>query len=110
MSVSFNAYNCTNIFKTKHQISRYILTLCDLLELERKSPSIIRKFDYNSNTGYYYYQYTNTANINGYAIENENKLYMDIMSYTKFDPQLISNFTMDLLKAKDMEHKTNIRY
>ena len=110
ISASFNVYNCANILKSRQQVSRYVIVLCDLLELERKSPCINKKFDYNGNTGFYYHQYTPTSNINGYAIESENKLYMDIMSYTKFDPQLVSNFTMDLLKAKDVEHKSNIRY
>lgn len=111
MSTTFNVYNCSPlILQSKPHIKRYVLTLCDLIDMKRYGPCKIVKFGTGDKEGFSFFQLIETSNISGHIAEKNGTLYVDIFSCKKYLPQMVSNFTMDFFKAKDVEFKTTTRY
>ena len=76
---SINAYGCDiNIMTSKSSLKKYVIKLCDLIDMKKYGKCHIIKFGTGNKEGYSLFQMIETSNIAGHFANEDKKLYIDI--------------------------------
>ncbi len=82
-------------------IKRYVIELCDLIEMKRfGEPKIVHFGEDERVAGYSLVQLIETSLISGHFANESNRVYMDIFSCKYYEPDDVIRFTMDFFKGK----------
>ncbi len=96
-----NLYDCDpERIRSAEVIRRYVIELCDLIEMKRFGEPIIVDFGEDPRvSGYSLVQLIETSNITGHFANQSNAAYIDIFSCKKFDPEKAAAFTIETFCA-----------
>ncbi len=97
-----NLYQCDpDLIKSYEAIEKFVIDLCDLIEMRRFGDPIIVDFgDDPSVAGYSMLQLIETSNLTGHFANQSGAAYLDIFSCKKFDPQTAVDFCIKTFKAE----------
>lgn len=97
-----NLYECDpQVIQSEEAIKRFIVELCDLVEMRRFGDPVVINFgDDPRVTGYSMFQLIETSNIAGHFANRWDSAYLDIFSCKAYDPQLAAEFCVSTFKAK----------
>lgn len=100
-------YGCDQeLIKSFTDIKRFVVELCDLIDMKRYGEAMIERFA----TGYYegvsLLQFIETSSITAHFDERENRAFLDIFSCKYFDTKEAVDFCQKFFKAKD--HKVQV--
>ncbi len=97
-----NLYQCDpDLIKSYQVIEKFVIDLCDIIEMRRfGDPTIVNFGDNPDVTGYSLVQLIETSNICGHFANKWRSVYLDIFSCKKFNPQVAANFCVETFKAK----------
>jgi len=99
-----------NKIRSKDEIKRYVLELCDLINMKRYGPTVVTYFGSNAQVeGYSMMQFIETSMISGHFANCSNSLYIDIFSCSPYDPKKVANFTRDFFEGKDFSYSVLLR-
>ncbi len=103
-------YGCDpHKIKDPAEIERYVVELCDLIDMKRYGKAMIERFA----TGYYegvsLLQFIETSSVTAHFDEQENRAFIDIFSCKPFDTEQAANFSKDFFKARSSNLRTLIR-
>ncbi len=94
--------NCDpNLIRSKETIERFIVELCNLIEMKRfGNPTIIHFGEDDVVAGYSMVQLIETSCISGHFANLTNNAYLDIFSCKLYDPYIAAEFTKNFFKAE----------
>jgi S-adenosylmethionine/arginine decarboxylase-like enzyme len=82
-------------------IRKFVIELCDLIEMKRFGEPFIVKFGEDPRvTGYSMLQLIETSNLACHYAENTNSFYLDIFSCKKYDVKKAVEFCTEFFEAK----------
>lgn len=82
-------------------IRRFVIDLCDLIEMRRfGEPTIVNFGEDPRVTGYSLVQLIETSNICAHFADQSGAAYIDIFSCKKFDPQTAASFCVEAFGAQ----------
>lgn len=95
-------YDCDpDAIRSASVIYKYVVELCDLIEMRRfGEPTIVDFGDDPRVSGYSLVQLIETSNICAHFANESNAVYLDIFSCKKFDPEVAAKFTIETFGAK----------
>jgi len=101
---SLDIYQCSpDIIGDAGQIKRYVLELCDLIEMKRFGECQVVHFGQDERVaGYSMIQLIETSLISGHFSDQTHAAYIDIFSCKPYDPDLAAGFTKNFFQGKDM--------
>jgi len=107
ISTHIDLYQCDEAtVKSKEDISRFVLELCDLIKVKAWGDMQIEHFgDSEEIAGYSVVQLIETSCITGHFVDSNNSAYIDIFSCKAYDVQMAVQFTKDFFQAKKIEYK-----
>lgn len=90
-----NLYECQfELIASRDNIERYIIELCDLIQMRRFGDPIIVHFGESEKVaGFSMFQLIETSNIAGHFANQSKSAYLDIFSCKNFDPQVAIEVT-----------------
>jgi S-adenosylmethionine/arginine decarboxylase-like enzyme len=97
-----NLYQCNpDLIQSAEVIEKYVIDLCELIEMRRfQEPIIVNFGDDPVVAGYSMLQLIETSNLAGHFANNSDAAYLDIFSCKKFDPQVAAEFSAQAFEAK----------
>ena len=100
--LALNLYQCDPAsIRSKEVIEKYIIDLCELIEMRRFGDPVVVDFgDDPIVTGYSMFQLIETSNLAGHFANQSNAAYLDIFSCKKFDPNAAAKFSAKVFGAK----------
>lgn len=88
--------------RSKELIERYVIELCDLIEMSRFGEPIVVNFGREPRVaGYSMFQLIETSNIAGHFANESNTAYIDVFSCKWYDPNIVVEFTKKFFGAED---------
>lgn len=110
METLINLYDCDReLIKDPKHIERYIIELCEVIDMHRFGNPIIERFGAGNLYGYSAVQLIHTSCITAHFAEESGDVYIDIFSCKAFSAKLAAKFTAEFFKAKNYENKTLFR-
>lgn len=106
---SLDIYGCNpEIIRSAAQIRRYVIQLCDLIDMKRFGDCQVVNFGKDERVaGYSMVQLIETSIISGHFANLTNAAYIDIFSCKPYDPQQVADFSQAFFQADDIEiHST----
>lgn len=98
---SVDLYECDpEIIRDADEIKRFVIELCDLIEMKRFGETVVVHFGEDEKVaGYSMTQLIETSLISGHFANLTNAAYLDIFSCKMYDPDKVVEFAMDFFKA-----------
>lgn len=110
METLINLYGCDlDTIKDEATIRRYIVELCELIDMKRYGEPMIGRFGEGKLYGYSVIQLIYTSSIVAHFSEYDGRVFIDIFSCKKFLPKVAAEFSSEFFEAKNMEYTTLIR-
>lgn len=109
---SLDIYGCNpEIIRSADQIRRYVIELCELIDMKRFGDCQVVNFGKDARVaGYSMVQLIETSIISGHFANLTNAAYIDIFSCKPYDPQKVADFSQAFFQAEDIEiHVTERR-
>jgi len=109
---SLDIYDCNpEIIRSADQIRRYVIELCELIDMKRFGDCQVVNFGKDERVaGYSMVQLIETSIISGHFANLTNAAYIDIFSCKPYDPQKVADFSQAFFQAEDIEiHVTERR-
>ena len=102
---SLDLYDCNpDTIRDDRKIKRYVMELCDLIEMKRFGECQVVNFgDDERVKGYSMVQLIETSLISGHFADLTNAAYIDIFSCKSYDPDQVHRFTQEFFEAKSVE-------
>lgn len=113
ISAQVNLYGCNENISDPKMIEKYVVTLCELIEMKRYGDPVIVCFgDDIEVKGYSLVQLIETSLISGHFVDHHKTAYLDIFSCKKFNPHLVANFSAQHFGAesKTLEYQFRKKY
>ena len=100
LSCSIDLKNCDHVLITRAAtIQDYIISLCKLIDMVRYGDVQIVNFGTGDKKGYTVIQLIETSNITGHFSNDTNSAYIDLFSCKEFDPNEVTKFSQNFMKA-----------
>ena len=98
---SVDLYECDpEIIRDAEAIKRFVVELCDLIEMKRFGETVVVHFGEDEKVaGYSMTQLIETSLISGHFANLTNAAYLDIFSCKMYDPDQVAKFAMQFFKA-----------
>lgn len=102
---SVDLYGCNpEIIRDSEKIRRYVIELCDLIEMKRFGECQVVHFGEDERVaGFSMVQLIETSLISGHFANLTNAAYIDVFSCKPYDPDQVARFTKDYFQAEFME-------
>ncbi|MBK5101286.1 MAG: S-adenosylmethionine decarboxylase [Desulfobacteraceae bacterium] len=102
---SLDIYGCNpEIIRSADQIRRYVIELCELIDMKRFGDCQVVNFGKDARVaGYSMVQLIETSIISGHFANLTNAAYIDIFSCKPYDPQKVADFSQAFFQAEDIE-------
>jgi S-adenosylmethionine/arginine decarboxylase-like enzyme len=102
---SLDIYGCNpEIIRSADQIRRYVIELCELIDMKRFGDCQVVNFGKDERVaGYSMVQLIETSIISGHFANLTNAAYIDIFSCKPYDPQKVADFSQAFFQAQDIE-------
>lgn len=102
---SLDIYGCNpEIIRSADQIRRYVIELCELIDMKRFGDCQMVNFGKDARVaGYSMVQLIETSIISGHFANLTNAAYIDIFSCKPYDPQKVADFSQAFFQAEDIE-------
>jgi S-adenosylmethionine/arginine decarboxylase-like enzyme len=102
---SLDIYGCNpEIIRSADQIRRYVIELCELIDMKRFGDCQVVNFGKDARVaGYSMVQLIETSIISGHFANLTNAAYIDIFSCKPYDPQKVADFSQAFFQAQDIE-------
>ena len=89
-----------DIIRDADAIKRYVIELCDLIEMKRFGECHVVHFGEDDRVaGYSMFQLIETSCISGHFANATNRSYIDIFSCKAYDPEVVKEFTQKFFKG-----------
>ena len=101
---SLDIYEChPAIIRDADAIKRYVVELCDLIEMKRFGECQVVHFGEDERvSGYSMVQLIETSLISGHFANLTNAAYIDIFSCKLYDPETVARFSQNFFKGKSL--------
>jgi S-adenosylmethionine/arginine decarboxylase-like enzyme len=110
MLTSIDAYGCDPAkIRSKEELQRFVIELCDLLKMKRFGPTSIEHFGESEVAGYTVAQMISTSMISAHLANKTNAGYFDLFSCKEYDPAKAAKFTADFFKSKTYDYQVLLR-
>lgn len=98
---SVDLYDCDPaIIRDAEMIKKYVVELCDLIEMKRFGETVVVHFGEDEKVaGYSMTQLIETSLISGHFANLTNAAYLDIFSCKIYDPNQVAEFAKNFFKA-----------
>ena len=108
---SIDLFKCNHeILSSGEEIKRYVVELCDLIEMKRFGEPVIVRFGADPKvSGYSLAQLIETSLISGHFAELDNSIYIDIFSCKFYDQEKAVEFTKNFFEAEKVVFNTTLR-
>jgi S-adenosylmethionine/arginine decarboxylase-like enzyme len=102
---SLDIYRCNpEIIRDAQQIRKYVVELCDRIEMKRFGECLVTHFGEDERVaGYSMVQLIETSLISGHFANLSNAAYIDIFSCKPYDPQEVARFSQEFFQGEAME-------
>lgn len=99
---SVDLYDCDpEIIRDAEKIKRFVVKLCDLIEMKRFGETVVVHFGEDERVaGYSMTQLIETSLISGHFANQTNAAYLDIFSCKIYNPDQVLEFAKEFFKAK----------
>ncbi len=108
---SVDVHNCDPyIIRDADMIRRYVIQLCDLIQMKRFGDTQVVHFGEDEKVaGYSMIQLIETSLISGHFANLTNTAYIDIFSCKYYDPDIVSHFTLSYFKGSNFTLNVALR-
>ncbi len=108
---SVDIHNCDpDIIRSSEMIHRYVVELCELIEMRRFGEALIVNFGEDERVaGYSMVQLIETSCISGHFANLTNTSYIDVFSCKWYDPEVVAKFSLNFFKGTDYNLHVNVR-
>jgi S-adenosylmethionine/arginine decarboxylase-like enzyme len=102
---SLDIYGCNpEIIRDARQIERYVVALCDLIQMKRFGECLVTHFGQDERVaGYSMVQLIETSLISGHFANLTNAAYIDIFSCKPYDPHEVARFSQEFFQGEAVE-------
>lgn len=102
---SLDIYDCNpEIIRDAAAIKRYVIELCDLIEMKRFGECQVVHFGEDERVaGYSMIQLIETSLISGHFANLTNAAYIDIFSCKPYDPEKVASFSRSFFGGKSVQ-------
>lgn len=91
-------------------IRRYVLELCDLIEMKRFGETVVVNFGEDEKVaGYSMTQLIETSLISGHFANQTDTAYIDVFSCKFYDPYVVAEFTKKFFGGSDVSISVTLR-
>ena len=87
-----------DLIRNADHIRRYVVELCELIEMKRFGECQVVDFGSGRVAGYSMVQLISTSLISGHFANDTNNAYLDIFSCKGYDPAVVEEFSKDVLR------------
>tara|TARA_Y100000004_G_scaffold118154_1_gene132754 strand:- start:365 stop:739 length:375 start_codon:yes stop_codon:yes gene_type:complete len=110
LSTCVDLYNCNEKIKDASEVERYVIELCDLIEMKRYGPCQVVHFGEDPKVeGFSMTQLIETSLISGHFANETMTAYLDIFSCKWYDPKVIETFSRQFFGAEKSEFNIRVR-
>ena len=108
---SLDIYDCNpDIIRNAHEIKRYVIELCDLIEMKRFGECQVVHFGEDERVaGYSMIQLIETSLISGHFANLTNAAYIDIFSCKPYDPEKVTDFSRAFFQGRAVDRHVTKR-
>lgn len=108
---SIDVYNCNpDTIRSADSIRKYVLELCDLLDMKRFGETTVIHFGEDEKVaGYSMVQFIETSLISGHFANQTNTAYIDVFSCKTYDPDSIKQYTEKFFEGTHSSLHVNFR-
>ena len=105
---SLDLYGCNpETIRDSEQIKRYVIELCDMIEMRRFGECQVVHFGQDKRVaGYSMIQLIETSLISGHFANQTNAAYIDVFSCKPYEPEKVIGFTKGFFEAESVEIHT----
>lgn len=102
---SLDVYDCNPaIIRDAERIRRYVVELCDLIDMRRFGECQVVHFGEDERVaGYSMIQLIETSLISGHFANLTNAAYIDVFSCKPYDPEKVAQFTQAFFEGKSIQ-------
>jgi S-adenosylmethionine/arginine decarboxylase-like enzyme len=111
LSTAVDLLGCTpETIRSAEEIARYVVELCELIEMRRFGETTIVRFgDDPKVSGYSFTQLIETSLISGHFAEQTDAAYLDIFSCKFYDPDAVAEFSKRFFGAQSCRVQVQLR-
>jgi S-adenosylmethionine/arginine decarboxylase-like enzyme len=110
LSTCVDLYNCSHKIRYADEIEKYVIELCDLIDMRRFGECKVIHFgDDPKVEGFSMTQLIETSLISGHFANKTMSAYLDIFSCKWYDQRVVEAFSKEFFSAEACETKVNIR-
>ena len=110
LSAMVDLYGCDpEKIKSFSEIERFVIELCDLIDMKRYGKAMIERFAEGYYEGVSLLQFIETSSITAHFDEQENRAFIDIFSCKYFQPAKAADFCKEFFKAQDVKLRAVVR-
>ena len=107
---TINLYDCdAELIKTPKELERFVIELCDLIDMKRYGQAMIERFAEGPLEGYSMLQFIETSSITCHFDEEANRAFIDIFSCKYFNSQVAAEFCQQFFKGGHYKMQNIIR-
>lgn len=108
---SIDVYGCDPaIIRDAEAIRRYVVELCELIEMKRFGETQVVHFGEDEKVaGYSMVQLIETSLISGHFANLSNASYIDVFSCKPYHPEVVEEFTRDFFKGQSSTLNVTLR-
>lgn len=107
---SINLYGCdSEMIKDPAAIRRYVIDLCQLIDMQRFGEPLIQRFAEGYYEGVSLMQFIETSSVTAHFDEQENRAFIDIFSCKFFNSRIAAEFSKKFFKASRYKLNTLAR-
>lgn len=112
MASAIDIYGCDpDIIRDEHAIKRFVVELCELIEMKRFGDTQVVHFGEDERVaGYSMVQLIETSLISGHFANLTNAVYLDVFSCKPYDPEVVAAFARDFFGGTDHRLNVTMRY
>jgi len=99
-----------DLIRNADHIRRYVVDLCQLIDMKRFGECQIVNFGSGRVAGYSMVQLISTSLISGHFANDTNNAYLDIFSCKGYDPAIVEAFSKDFFGARRSTATVTLRY
>jgi S-adenosylmethionine/arginine decarboxylase-like enzyme len=105
-STHIDLKNCNrNKISNRDLLESYVVSLCDLMKVQRFGNVIIEKFgDRPEIAGFSLVQLIETSCITGHFVDDDNSAYIDVFSCNSYDTNKVIEFTCEFFESDEYSY------
>ena len=99
-----------DLIRNADHIRRYVVELCELIDMKRFGESRVVDFGSGRVAGYSMVKLFSTSLISGHFANDTNNAYLDVFSCKGYDPAVVEVFSKDYFGARRSTATVTLRY